>query len=98
MLKLGFIGAGGIARSQHLPNLKKIDGVKMVAVANRSRESSESVAKEYGIHEVMDDWKPLIARPDLDAIFIGTWPYMHREMSIAALKAGKHVFCQARMA
>jgi predicted dehydrogenase len=97
-LKLGFIGAGGIARSNHLPNLAKIEGVKVVAVANRSRESGTAVAKDFGIPDVMDDWKALIARPDLDAIFIGTWPYMHKEMSIAALDAGKHVFCQARMA
>lgn len=40
----------------------------------------------------------LIARDDIDAVFIGTWPGTHAEMSIAALEAGKHVFCQARMA
>jgi len=34
----------------------------------------------------------------LQAVFIGTWPYTHAEMSVAALEAGKHVFCQARMA
>jgi predicted dehydrogenase len=97
-LKIGFIGAGGIARSNHLPNLAKIPDVKVMAVANRTRASGEAVAKEFGIPEVMEDWRVLIARPDLDAIFIGTWPYMHKEMSIAGLEAGKHVFCQARMA
>ena len=97
-ISIGFIGAGGIARERHLPNLAKIDGVKVVAVANRSRESGQKIAKEFGIPEVMDDWRALVVRKDLDAIFIGTWPYMHKEMSIAALDAGKHVFCQARMA
>jgi predicted dehydrogenase len=97
-LKLGFIGAGGIARSNHLPNLAKIEGVRVQVVANRSRASGEAVAKEFGIPEVMDDWRALVARGDLDAVFIGTWPYMHKEMSIAGLEAGKHVFCQARMA
>jgi predicted dehydrogenase len=46
----------------------------------------------------MTDWRALVARDDLDAVFIGTWPYSHARMSIAALEAGKHVFCQARMA
>ena len=56
------------------------------------------MAKDFNIAEVVDDWHALIARADIDTIFIGTWPYMHREMSVAALNAGKHVFCQARMA
>jgi predicted dehydrogenase len=97
-LRIGFIGAGGIARSRHLPNLALINGVEVVAVCNRSQESGQRVAEQFGIPEVMDDWQAMVAREDLDAIFIGTWPDTHREMSIATLEAGKHCFCQARMA
>ena len=96
-LRIGFIGAGGICRSRHLPGLAAIDGVEVVVVCNRSTESSERVAGDFGIPEVDTDWQRVIARDDLDIIFIGTWPYMHRELSIAALEAGKHCFCQARM-
>ena len=96
-LRIGFIGAGGICRSRHLPGLAALDGVEVVVVCNRSRESSERVARDFGIAQVEEDWQRLIAREDLDAIFVGTWPYMHRELSIAALEAGKHCFCQARM-
>lgn len=96
-LRIGFIGAGGICRSRHLPGLAAIDGVEVVVVCNRSTESSERVAGDFGIPEVDTDWERVIARDDLDIIFIGTWPYMHRELSIAALEAGKHCFCQARM-
>jgi predicted dehydrogenase len=56
------------------------------------------VAKEWGIPRVCADWREVIALPDVDAVLIGTWPYTHAEMSVAALEAGKHVFCQARMA
>jgi len=98
MINIGFIGAGGIARERHLPNLAKISGVKVIAVANRSLESGQKIARDYNIPEVLDDWRKLLSRKDIDAIFIGTWPYMHKEMSAAALEAGKHVFCQARMA
>ncbi len=97
-INIGFIGAGSIARQRHLPNLAKIPGVQVIAVANRSRQSAQAVAGDFNIPEVVDDWRRLVARQDIDAIFIGTWPYMHQEMSVAALNAGKHVFCQARMA
>lgn len=97
-LRIGIIGAGGIVKSRHLPALREVAGVEVVAVCNRSRESGEAVAREWSIPDVMTDWRALVEQPDLDAVFIGTWPYTHAEMSIAALDAGKHVFCQARMA
>ncbi|GAB4189680.1 MAG: Gfo/Idh/MocA family oxidoreductase [Phycisphaeraceae bacterium] len=95
---IGFIGAGGIARQRHIPGLKAIPGVELVAVCNHSEESSRRAAQEFGFREIETDWRALIERPDVDAVFIATWPYMHCPMSIAALEAGKHVFCQARMA
>jgi predicted dehydrogenase len=97
-LRIGIIGAGGIFKTRHLPGLQALPDVDVVAVCNRSVESGEAVAREWGIPEVLTDWRELIARDDLDAVFIGTWPYTHAEMSVAALDAGKHVFCQARMA
>lgn len=97
-IRIAFIGAGAIARSRHLPALSKMPEVKVVAVANRSLDSGRAVAKEFDIPEVFTDWIALLARPDIDAVFIGTWPSTHEEMSVAALSLGKHVFCQARMA
>ncbi len=98
MLRIGFIGLGGICRQRHVPGLRRIDGVEFVAVANRSRASAEAAAAEFGIAHVHDRWEEVVARPDIDAVFIGAWPCLHRPASIAALDAGKHVFCQARMA
>ncbi|PYL07327.1 MAG: hypothetical protein DME34_07020 [Verrucomicrobia bacterium] len=46
----------------------------------------------------MRNWADLLALPDLDIIWIGTPPYMHSAVTVSALEAGKHVFCQARMA
>ena len=96
-IRVGFIGLGGICRQRHVPGLKRLEGLEIVAVANRSRASSEQAAREFGIPVVCDTWQELIARDDVDAVFIGTWPYRHRTMAVAALEAGKHVFCQARM-
>jgi len=97
-LRIGIIGAGGIFRDRHLPNLQQRDDVTLVAVSNRSEASSRDVADAFGFAEIETDWQQLINRSDLDIVMIGTWPYMHCEMTCAALEAGKHVFCQARMA
>jgi predicted dehydrogenase len=95
---IGFIGAGGIARQRHLPGLQRAGGVEFVAVANRRRATAEEIAKEYGFRTVLDDWRQVLERDDVDAVFIAAPPYLHAEATIAALDAGKHVFCQARMA
>lgn len=96
-LNIGIIGGGGIVRDRHMPGLAKIEGVKVAAVCNRRRESAEAFAKQYDVPRVVDDWNDLLAMDDLDIILIGTQPYMHRRIANAALRAGKHVFCQARM-
>ena len=97
-IRVGFVGAGANTRKHHIPKLKAQPGVELVAVANRSKESGERVAKEFGITRVHDDWRQVVEARDVDAICIGTWPYMHRELTVAALAAGKHVLCEARMA
>jgi len=97
-IRVGFIGAGANTRSRHIPGFKALSGVELVAVANRSRESSERVAREFGIPHVYDDWRELAKSPDIDAVCIGTWPYMHCATTLAALQHGKHVLCEARMA
>ncbi len=97
-IRVGFVGAGANTRLHHLPKLRAQPGVELVAVANRSRESGERVAKEFGVARVHDSWREVVTAPDVDAVCIGTWPYMHCELTLAALEAGKHVLCEARMA
>ncbi|MGD9933824.1 MAG: Gfo/Idh/MocA family protein [Dehalococcoidia bacterium] len=96
--RIGFIGAGANTTSRHIPGLKATGAVEFVSVANRSPESSARVAAEFGIARVAPSPEALIADPDVDAVCIGTWPYKHREYTVAALAAGKHVLCEARMA
>ena len=97
-IRVGFIGAGGNTRLHHIPKLKAQPGVELVAVANRTKESGERVAREFGIARVHGDWREIVQAKDVDAVCIGTWPYTHCEMTLAALAAGKHVLCEARMA
>lgn len=97
-IRVGVVGAGGNTRKFHIPNLQKNDGVEIVSVVNRSRESSERAAKEFGIPRVHDHWQQLVNDPDIDAVVIGTWPYLHCPVTLASLAAGKHVLTEARLA
>ena len=97
-IRVGVIGAGENTTWRHIPGLQAIEGVEIVGVCNRSRESSERVANEFKIPKTYDGWQDAIADPDTNAIVIGTWPYMHCRTTIAALEADKHVMCEARMA
>lgn len=97
-LSIGLIGAGGNTRSRHIPGFQAIEGVEIVSVCNRSTASSQKVADEFGIPQVAASWQAMLADDAIDAICIGTWPNMHAELTIAALEAGKHVLCEARMA
>ncbi len=96
-IRIGYVGAGGNTRLRHLPGFAEIDGVESVSVANRSRESSQRVADEFGLSTVYDSWEELIDADDTNAICIGTWPYMHKTLVLASLAAGKHVMTEARM-
>lgn len=97
-VRIGIVGAGGFTRRRLLPNLLAVEGAEVVAVANRSLESAERVATEFGIPAPMGDWRELVKREDIDAVVVGTQPYFHHEAVIGALDAGKHVLCQTRMA
>jgi predicted dehydrogenase len=97
-IRVGIVGAGANTRDRHIPNLQAIDGVELVGVANRSLASSEAVARDFGIGRAYDNWRDLVSDDAVDAIVIGTWPNMHCPVTIAALEAGKHVLCEARMA
>ena len=97
-IRVGVVGAGGNTTKMHIPKLQAIPGVEIVSVSNRSRESSERVAQQFGSPTVYEHWWELIAAPDTNAIVIGTWPYLHCRTTVAALTADKHVLCEARMA
>jgi len=97
-LRIGIIGAGANTRLMHLPGFQAIEGVSVDVICNRSEESSRKVADDFGVSRIETNWHQVIADPTLDAVMIGTWPYLHAEATVAALEAGKHVLTEARMA
>jgi predicted dehydrogenase len=97
-IRIGIVGLGANTRSRHVPGLRACPGVEIVAVCNRRPESTRAAAAEFGIPRTFDRWQDLVADDAIDAVVIGTWPYLHAPITLAALDAGKHVLTEARMA
>jgi predicted dehydrogenase len=96
-LRVGLIGAGANTRARHIPGLRALPEVDLIAVCNRRAESTRAVAREYGVPKTYEHWEDLVADPDVNAVVIGTWPYLHCPITLAALEAGKHVLTEARL-
>ena len=96
-LRIGLIGAGTNTRLRHIPGLRALPDVSLAAVCNRRPESTEALAREFGIPRKYARWQELVADPEVDAVVIGTWPYLHCPVTLAALQAGKHVLTEARL-
>jgi len=97
-IRIGIVGLGGNTRLRHVPGFRACQDVEIVGVCNRRTESTQAAAAESGIPKTYSRWEDLVEDPAIDAVMIGTWPYLHRDISVAALKAGKHVLTEARMA
>ncbi len=95
-VKVGFIGAGGIA-SAHISTLQAVDDVQIVAICDKSRERAESaaarvVAKAYADHHDMFDAE------SLDAVYVCLPPYAHTDQELIAASKGIHLFVEKPVA
>ena len=97
-LKFGLAGVGGAAQINHIPALKRVEGVELVALCDRDPEKAARVAQKWGIARAVGRFDDLLADDELDAIDICTPNYLHRPMAVAALEAGKHVLVERPMA
>jgi len=96
-IRVGFAGLGGIARDRHVPGFRALPGVEIGAVAARTPASAAATAAALGIPRAHASWEALVADPDVDLVVVATWPDLHVPITLAALAAGKHVLCQARL-
>lgn len=93
---IAIIGAG-FARSTQIPGFRACPGAEVVAIASARQENAERVAQEFGIPFATGDWRTVVDRPDVDLVSIVTPTVTHREMTLAALDAGKAVLCEKPM-
>ena len=100
-LKLGFIGCGGIANQKHFPALAKLtERAEMVALCDDRPERAAKAQADFGAPgaQCYASYPELLAKAPVDAVYVLTPNVSHSEISIAAMRAGKHVMCEKPMA
>ncbi len=99
-IKVGIIGCGGIANGKHMPSVKKLEDVEMVAFCDIIRERAEKAKADFGTQDaaVYTDYKELLKDPSITAVHVCTPNRSHSFITVDALHAGKHVICEKPMA
>lgn len=97
MYRIGIIGGGQIVQRRHLPEIMENPEAEVCAICDVVKERVEALAAQYHC-KAYTDWTELVRDPDLDAVIVAATNTTHAQMTIAALKAGKHVMCEKPMA
>jgi predicted dehydrogenase len=97
MLRVGIIGAGTISEF-HIRALKKLPGVAVSAICDVVTARARMLGDRYDISVVAPSADELLSLEGIDAVTIGVWNAAHADLAVAALAAGKHVFCEKPMA
>ena len=99
-VKIGIIGCGGIANGKHMPALKQLPNVEMVAFCDIIVERAEQAKIAYGTPDakVYENYKDLLADESIEVIHVCTPNRSHSFITVDALDAGKHVMCEKPMA
>ena len=104
MIGVGLIGTGFMGKCHALAwtSVRTVFGdvepVRLVHLAEADAELARQRAGEFGFEKASDDWRAVIEDPAVDVVSITTPNRFHPEMAIAALEAGKHVWCEKPMA
>jgi predicted dehydrogenase len=98
-IRVGIIGCGQIAQA-HLTQYAKMSGddVKVIAVADINEACARATAAKFAVPNVHTDFRELLKRDDLDTVDVCLHNNLHRPATEAALRAGKHVYCEKPMA
>ncbi|KEO81298.1 Gfo/Idh/MocA family protein [Tumebacillus flagellatus] len=98
-LRVGMIGCNGIARGKHLPSLKKLPEVELVAFCDIVESAAAAAKEQFGTEDaqVYTDYRELLNDATIDVVHICTPNDTHAEITVAALEAGKHVMCEKPM-
>lgn len=92
-IRYGVIGAGVIANAMARAFTEGRDSIA-VALSDVNAEAAQILAPKLGLTRIVADYRELLADPGIDAVYLATPPFLHRPMTLAALRAGKHVCCE----
>ncbi len=96
MKTIAIIGCGRIANIAHFPALSQIDGVRIKYACDLIVEKAEAMKEKYpqSVEQVITDYHVALQDPEVEAVFVLTPNYAHYTITMDALRAGKHVFCE----
>ena len=97
MIKIGILGCGKIAQVRHIPEYADNPDCKLVGFFNPTKSRAEDMAAKYG-GKAYDTAEELLSDPEIDAVSVCAANNAHAELTIKALRAGKHVLCEKPMA
>src|SRR5580658_1773066 len=96
-IRVGIVGASpnrGFASISHVPALQSLPDFEIVAVCTSSQASADAAAKHYGVSLAFADPAKLAAHPDVDLVTVSVKVPDHHDPVMAAIAAGKHVYCE----
>ncbi|MBQ3868343.1 MAG: Gfo/Idh/MocA family oxidoreductase [Clostridia bacterium] len=95
LITIAVIGCGRIANGAHLPVLASLENVRIKYACDLIREKAEKAKADYPkIEQVITDYRIALGDPEVEAVFVLTPNYSHYEVTMDALRAGKHVMCE----
>ena len=92
-IKWGIIGCGGIARKFAIC-LKDVEGAELCAVASATPGKAEKFAEQFGVDSAYGDYKQLVARDDIQAVYVATTHNFHYDNVVLCLEHDKAVLCE----
>ncbi|MFD2657664.1 Gfo/Idh/MocA family protein [Gracilibacillus thailandensis] len=97
-IKWGIISTANIAQKAVIPGIKESETGEVYAIASRNLGNAKETAEELEIPVAYGSYEELLADPDIDAVYIPLPNHLHKEWSIKAMEAGKHVLCEKPIA
>ena len=95
MTTVAVIGCGRIADMAHFPALSQMENVRIKYACDLILEKAEAAKEKFPkVEKVITDYEVALADEEVDAVFVLTPNYAHYTVTMAALKAGKHVLCE----
>jgi len=97
-LRLALIGCGRVVEQCHLPALRVLDGVKLVALVDSDSARLDQISDKLDVRQRHSDYRTTLVDANVDAVAVCTPPQFHLEMALAVLDSGKHLFLEKPIA
>ncbi|HEY4309101.1 MAG TPA: Gfo/Idh/MocA family oxidoreductase [Pirellulales bacterium] len=93
-VRLAIIGAGAVSDYHHVPGIRLDPRAELVAACDADPKLLEKRRADWGIDRVTTDYREICAADDIDGVLIATPNFTHKDISVAAAQAGKHIMCE----